>query len=207
MATPGDAGRAGMKSDEELMAAYVGGDSSAFATLFQRYAPILMRVMRRQMRVQEDANELVQQTFLQLHRARKDFQQGRRLRPWLMTIAYNLKREHFRRKKRRPEAPLEYEPEAAPESRHPLERKADRERLRAALETVPEGQREVIEMHWFEDISFPDVAQMLGLSVSAVKVRAHRGYKQLRRALEAMAAADTSVEGAAASVTAPVSGS
>ena len=62
-------------------------------------------------------------------------------------------------------------------------------------------------MHWFEDISFPDVAQMLGLSVSAVKVRAHRGYKQLRRALEAMAAADTSVEGAAASVTAPVSGS
>ncbi len=172
-----------MKSDEELMAAYVAGDPTAFSALFERYGPMLIRIMRRQMRHDDDAHELVQQTFLQLHRARKDFQQGRKLRPWLMTIAYNLKREHFRRKQRRPEAPLEYEPPASGR-RDPLEQKDDKTRLRSALDRLPENQREVIVMHWFEDLSFPEVAEILGLSVSAVKVRAHRGYKALRQALE-----------------------
>jgi RNA polymerase sigma-70 factor (ECF subfamily) len=176
-----------MKSDEELMVAYVAGDDGAFRELFTRYAPMLLRMMRRQIRQQEDAGEIVQQTFLQLHRARNDFQVGRRLRPWLMTIAFNLKREYFRRRKRRPEAPLEFEPPAS-SRRHPLERRADIQRLRRALDTLPEGQREVIAMHWFEELSFPEVAEILGLSVSAVKVRAHRGYQALRKALERMEA-------------------
>jgi RNA polymerase sigma-70 factor (ECF subfamily) len=173
-----------MRSDEELMAAYVSGDAEAFGELFERYAPTLLRIMRRQIRSGDDAQELVQQTFLQLHRARNDFEQGRRLRPWLMTIAYNLKREFFRRRMRKPEAPLEYEPTDDSDSRDPLERKDDAQRVREALEKLPEGQRDVIVMHWFEEMSFPDVAEVLGLSVSAVKVRAHRGYKVLRRVLE-----------------------
>ncbi len=173
-----------MKSDEELMAAYVGGEANAFGELFERYAPMLLRIMRRQIRNQDDAQELVQQTFLQLHRARNDFQQGRRLRPWLMTIAYNLKREYFRRRMRRPEAPLEYEPPASERGGDPLERQDEAKRVRAALETLPAGQRDVILMHWFDEMSFPDVAEVLGLSVSAVKVRAHRGYKVLRGLLE-----------------------
>ena len=173
-----------MRSDEELMAAYVGGETAAFGELFERYAPMLLRIMRRQIRSGEDAQELVQQTFLQLHRARNDFDQGRRLRPWLMTIAYNLKREHFRRKMRRPEAPLEYEPPASERGGDLVERKDNAQRLRRALQHLPDGQREVIEMHWFDEMSFPDVAEVLGLSVSAVKVRAHRGYKVLRQVLE-----------------------
>jgi RNA polymerase sigma-70 factor (ECF subfamily) len=176
-----------MKSDEELMTAYVAGDEAAFAELFGRYAPLLVRMMRRQIRIEDDAVELVQQTFLQVHRARLDFEEGRRLRPWLMTIAFNLKREYFRRRKRRPEAPLEFEPPGSdPGRRHPVERRADIQRIRAALETLPDGQRDVIVMHWFDELSFPEVAEILGLTVSAVKVRAHRGYQALRKALEAM---------------------
>src|SRR5262245_45057401 len=171
------------KTDEELMAAYVAGDKSAFEELFARYAPLLVRMMRRQLRQPEDAEELVQQTFLQLHRARRDFEQGRRLRPWLMTIAFNLKREHFRRRTRRPESALDYEPPAS-ERGDRLELHDDAERLRGALDKLPEGQRDVIVMHWFEEMSFPDVAEILGLTVSAVKVRAHRGYKALRQVLE-----------------------
>lgn len=172
-----------MKSDEELMAAYVNGDDSAFDELFGRYGPMLVRIMRRQIRQPEDANELVQQTFLQLHRARRDFQLTRKLRPWLMTIAYNLKREYFRRKMRRPETSLEFEPEEAPRS-DPLAKRDEAARVRNALAKLPEGQREVIAMHWFKELSFPEVAEILGLSVSATKVRAHRGYKVLRQLLE-----------------------
>jgi RNA polymerase sigma-70 factor (ECF subfamily) len=172
-----------MQTDEELMAAYVAGDQAAFAELFQRYSPLLLRSLRRQLGNEADAAELVQQTFLQLHRARHDFAPERRLRPWLMTIAFNLRREHFRRRGRRPEAALEVEP-IAPDRGDPVERAGEAARLRAALATLPAGQREVIEMHWLDELSFTEVAEITGLSLSAVKVRAHRGYKLLRQALE-----------------------
>src|SRR4051812_11239165 len=95
-----------MPSDEDLMAAYVKGDVAAFRTLFDRHSPVLLRVMRHHLRRPEDARDLVQQTFLQLHRSRHDFRDGAKLKPWLFTIAMNLKREYFRRAGRRPEAPL-----------------------------------------------------------------------------------------------------
>src|SRR5262245_34419269 len=96
-----------MKSDEELMASYVAGDEPSFRALFRRHAPVLLRTLGRDLWRPEDANDLVQQTFLQLHRGRRDYQLGRPLRPWLYTIAFNVKREYFRRTKRRPESPLD----------------------------------------------------------------------------------------------------
>ncbi|MSP23585.1 MAG: sigma-70 family RNA polymerase sigma factor [Myxococcales bacterium] len=173
-----------MTRDEELMTAYVSGDSRAFGQLFDRYAPMLMRIMKRRVRGDGDAEELVQQTCLQLHRARNDFDASRAFRPWLMTIAFNLQRELFRRRQRRPEAPLEFEPAAPSSERAPLERSERAAQLRAAVASIPSGQREVIELHWFEELSFAEVAQVLGLGLSAVKVRAHRGYKALREHLE-----------------------
>jgi DNA-directed RNA polymerase specialized sigma24 family protein len=98
-----------LRSDEQLMAAYVAGDGAAFRVIFERYAPVLMRAMLRELYVREEANDLVQQTFLQLHRARADFDAGQKLKPWIFTIAMNLKREYFRRKKRRPERSLDAE--------------------------------------------------------------------------------------------------
>ncbi len=79
------------------------GDHAAFKELFERYSAQLLRMMRRQIRSDEDARDLVQQTFLHLHRARYDFRLGSALRPWLFTIAMNLRREYFRRQARRPE--------------------------------------------------------------------------------------------------------
>src|SRR5689334_12688038 len=93
-------------SDEELMAAYVAGDTEAFRALFARHAPSLLGMMRRHVRSPDHANDLLQQTFLQLHRARLDFRPGSELRPWMYTIAMNCVREHFRRLGRRRESPL-----------------------------------------------------------------------------------------------------
>ncbi len=173
-----------MKTDEELMAAYVGGDPASFDELFRRYAPRLLRVLRRQIRSEDDAREIVQQSFLQLHRARFDFRQGSKVRPWVFTIALNLKREYFRRRGRRPEAPLELDGRTDPrvEGYDPLVKERAYQ-LRVAIAALPEGQREVIELHWFQDMPFNEVADVVGASVSAVKVRAHRGYEKLRKAL------------------------
>src|SRR5215467_14772428 len=96
-----------MRSDEELMLAYANGDESAFRELFRRYAPMLLRLCTRQVGRPADAQDLVQQTFLQLHRARRDFRADMRLRPWIMTIALNLARDLLRRRGRRPESAME----------------------------------------------------------------------------------------------------
>jgi RNA polymerase sigma factor (sigma-70 family) len=172
------------RSDEQLMAAYVAGDSAAFRVIFERYAPLLLRSMLRELYVREEASDLVQQTFLQLHRARADFDPGQKLKPWIFTIGMNLKREYFRRKKRRPERSLDAETTVEPavaalgaaqvEARRTLSR---------VLADLPHDQREVIELHWFDGLEFPEVAAVVGASVSAVKVRAHRGYVRLREAL------------------------
>lgn len=166
------------------MAAYVAGDSAAFRVIFERYAPLLLRSMLRELYAREEANDLVQQTFLQLHRARADFDPGQKLKPWIFTIAMNLKREYFRRKKRRPERSLDSEgaPEPATPARGAAQVEA-RRTLARVLAELPADQREVIELHWFDGLEFPEVATVVGASVSAVKVRAHRGYVRLRAAL------------------------
>src|SRR5512142_912477 len=94
------------RSDEELMAAYVDGDQAAFRELFARHAPLLTRVVRAQLKSDEETRDLVQQVFLQLHRARRDYRKGDPLRPWLFTIAYNLCRDRWRAMGHRHEVPI-----------------------------------------------------------------------------------------------------
>lgn len=173
----------GPSSDEDLMASYAAGDEVALDQLFSRYAPVLLRVLQRQVASREEAEDLVQQTFLQLHRARYDFDKKRKFRPWVFTIALNLRRAHSRRVRRRAEWPLEHAPDFAIE---PYQRaRADAARdLERALATLPAEQREIIELHWLEGLSFQEVAEVLGGTRGAAKVRAHRGYALLREVLE-----------------------
>ncbi len=165
------------------MAAYVAGDMNAFRALFERHAPALERVMQRDLSEREEARDLVQQAFLQLHRARLDFDPKQRLKPWLYTIALNLKREHFRRRRRRPERPDSDEAERQPAAPRGQEQTDARRSLTWALERIPREQREVIELHWLAGLSFPELAESVGISVAAAKVRAHRGYLRLRELL------------------------
>lgn len=173
-----------VKSDEELMLAYCAGDTAAFRELFTRYAPVLERVLRRFGTGNDVLADLVQQTFLQLHRARNDFRTDAELRPWLMTIAFNLAREQLRRKRRRPEAELDATAEHGaahqPEEQRRYEIRRD---LSLALGQLPGDQREVVRLHFVEELSFEEIGERVGASAGAVRVRAHRGYSALRKIL------------------------
>lgn len=176
-------------SDEELMAAYAEGDQEAFRQLFARNAPLLTRVVRGHVSSDEECRDLVQQTFLQLHRARRDYRKGEALRPWLLTIAYNLCRDRWRSRGHHREVPLDEAPPriqamaTSTTASDLLQERQQAARLRAALAELPADQRQVIEMHWFAEVPLPEVASTLGVSLSAVKVRAHRGYERLRKNL------------------------
>ena len=171
-------------TDEELMDAYINGDDAAFRLLFERYAPILLRLTRRHLRDDQLAEEIVQQTFFRLHGARNDFRRGSKLRPWVMTIAMNLVREHWRRTKRRKMTSLEVDTRAAPEADFmPLELRQRSALLHGALEKLPTSQREVVELHWFQERPYAEVAEIVGTSEGAVRVRAHRAYTTLKQLL------------------------
>lgn len=180
------------------MERYVAGDSHAFDRLYARYAPRLLAAIRRGIGPGPSAQELVQQTFLQLHRARADYDSSRPFRPWVFTICFNLRREYHRRQSRRPETLLP--PESMPEpSQAPLDlSRAERALgVRKALEELSSAQREVIELHWFQELPFKEVALIVGASETAVKVRAHRGYSRLRLHLASLEAHDKKRELAA----------
>lgn len=171
-------------SDEELMLAYVGGDRAAFRTLFERFGPRIHRMVRRHLPSDDDARDLVQQTFLKLHGARNDFRADAMLRPWLLTIAMNLLRERWRTQKRRPSVPVD-DVELASDARtsEPLESRLLRERVVAAVAALPDAQREVVELHWFQELPFAEIATIVGANEGAVRVRAHRAYERLKQML------------------------
>jgi len=157
-------------------------DRAAFEALFRRYAPRLLGLFRRSTGRDDVAQDLVQQTFLHIHRARRDFRLGRPLRPWLFAIAMNVRREHFRRASRRKETPLDPVRHGEP-SQEPDASTATERVVRRALQQLPEAQREVVLLHYYEGLSMAEVAQAVGASRSAVKVRAHRAYRVLREIL------------------------
>ena len=176
------------RSDEQLMLAHAAGDGAAFGLLYQRYVHPLLRLMARAHRSSDEARDLVQQTFLQLHRARADYDSTRRFRPWIYTIALNLSREALRKQRRRPTlwSGASGAPEASADWPLPEQLQITRT-VRLEIEALPRYQREVIELHWLDGLTFTEIAQCLGVATSTAKVRAHRGYETLRARLRHLA--------------------
>ena len=163
--------------DEMLMERFRGGEAAAFDALFRRHAARVHAYLRRMVGA-ATADDLTQTAFLSVVRSRGRFQRGARFRPWLYAIASNAARDHVRRARFEQPSDDAVMPEQATETPlpdPPLERAVQR-----ALGQLPLQQREAIILHRFEGLSFSEIAEALGLSESAVKVRAHRGYVRLR---------------------------
>ena len=159
------------------------GAADAYGQLVERYRDPLFGFFLRAVDDREAAKDLVQSTFLHVHRARADFRAGEPFRPWVYTIATNLRREHFRRRRRKSETA--YDPEQHPEPAvGPAASSASDRAVRRALAELGEDQRAVVELHWWGGFSFPEIAEMVGATTTAVKVRAHRAYGRLRAALD-----------------------
>lgn len=180
------ASEASSESDETLMTRFRQGDTRAFESLFQRHARPVHGYLYRLTGSAAAAEDLVQQTFLSVVRSRGRFLDGARVKPWLYAIATNAARDWQRR--RRPEDLTEAGelPASVPaEAPAPRDRGLERA-VQQALAQLPEGQRIPIMLHRFEGMSFAEIAEAMGLTETAVKVRAHRGYARLRELLAAL---------------------
>ncbi len=181
-------------TDEDLMRSYVAGDGRAFDALFDRYATRLHAFFARSFRSGSVANDLVQTTFLKIHAARGTFDTTMPVRPWLFGIASRVRIDELRRRYRdaarasdedlsKMTLPVEGGAERWPEANE------EAERVRAAVDGLPEGQRIVVLLHRFEGLTFGEIAEVLSqtegtkLTEVAVRVRAFRAFAALREAL------------------------
>jgi RNA polymerase sigma-70 factor (ECF subfamily) len=167
-----------------LMVAYQGGDMGALAEIYEVMRPPLRGFLQGLAWDAATAEDLVQETFLQVHRARHTYQPGRPVRPWLFGIARNVFLMHRRSSARRARHE-QVAPEDLPELPVPpeAEQLADRATVWRALARLGEARREVVMMHHLLGMDFKQVGAVLGIAAGTAKVRAHRGVAELRRIL------------------------
>lgn len=167
------------------MARYAEGDGRSFALIFARWAPRLHGYFLRLSGERAEADDLLQVTFLKVHRARKSFRPEMGLRGWLFTIAARVRTDESRRRSRRRNEADGEDPDeiAAPEETDNAVARERASAVRAALAQLPDAQREVIHLHRYEQMTFAEIAAVLGVTEGAVKLRAFRGYETLREQL------------------------
>lgn len=168
------------------MERFCAGDQRAFDVLFARYHAPLLAFLTRWVGTKAVAEELVQTTFLSFVRARGRFDRGASVRPWLYAIASNVAKDHLRRR-RVDELTTDGElPLNAASAEEPARDAGLARRVQDAVDKLPESLRGPVVLHRFHELPFSEIALILGISETAAKVRAHRGYAKLRELLSAV---------------------
>ncbi len=173
-----------MQTSEPDLAAWMtatqAGDEQAYRALLGAVQPLLQRYLRRRLPTDEEAEDVSQDVLLTMHRVRHTFETGRPFEPWFYAIARSRLIDHLRknRRVRAAEFATDELPEVADDQAAP-----DWERFLEVLETLPPTLREAFYMLKLDGLSTVEAAQAAGVTVSALKVRAHRAYNALKAAL------------------------
>ncbi len=192
------------RSDEALLSAYLEGDRACFRELVERYRTELHRFLTRFLGSTAAADDVFQETFLQVHLAGHSFDAERHFKPWLFTIAANKARDWHRRQKRRAaaslDAPLRNDAdgarladlmEAPPEPPSAAtEANEQRELVEGVLRGLPVHYREVLVLSYFQRMSYNQVAEVLGIPLGTVKSRLHAAVAAFSERWKAARAAD-----------------
>jgi RNA polymerase sigma factor (sigma-70 family) len=172
-----------------LMQAAQDGDRIAYAGLLRELVPLLQRLMGRRLGFLQpsDREDLLQDILLSLHAARATYDPRRPFTPWLMSIAHHRMVDRARRHTRvwANEVLVDEFADSAFEevSDLPDSEYGDPEQVRQAVKGLPAGQRTAIELLKLRELSLKEAANVSGMSVSALKVAAHRAIKALRGSL------------------------
>lgn len=183
------------QNDEALVRLAQGGDTRAFDELVVRYRDKVYRLALRILRHEEDAAEALQEAFLSAYRGLKNFKVESTFSTWLYRVATNAALMRYRRR-REGHVSLEQsqspngdgEPMAIPDwSAQPLDELLDqetREVMNESVQRLPEDLRTVFLLRDVEELSNAQVAEVLDLTIAAVKSRLHRARKGLREDLD-----------------------
>ena len=173
-------------SDAAVVRRVLGGDVEAFGILVERYFDHYVRFAVHLVGNREDAEEVVQDTFVRAYRALGRYEERERFGAWLLRILVNRARTVSaigrRREQMFPDQVDESLPEAA--EAHPADRAALREEVARALSQLGPDQREAFLLHYAEGLSYEEMAAITGSGVSALKMRVKRSCERLREILQ-----------------------
>ena len=184
-----------MSTVDEAMSRYAQGEASAFAAVYDQVAPRLERFLRRHMREKTAVEDIVQQTFLQMHNARGTFIIGAEVMPWAFAIARRLMIDSGRKLRREESFEMDGDDLAArlaaaspagglvASGEDMMRAEEARARLAAAFVGLTEPQRTAFELVKTEGLTHAEAASILGTTVTGIKLRVHRAYLTLRGAL------------------------
>jgi RNA polymerase sigma-70 factor, ECF subfamily len=170
------------QSWSQMMKRVQEGDEETYRVLLNEIGPLLYSYVRRRVFNKSMVDDVYQEVLFTLHRARHSYLTDRPFAPWLFTLAHNAFLDAIGRNRKfaEKEVPVERLPEAA--GRDDRDDSLGDE-LHQALAQLPESLRGPVEMLKIEGLTVEEASKRLGLSVSALKVRAHRGYTRLKKIL------------------------
>jgi len=184
--------------DVQLMLKVAAGEGAAFEQLVLRYQDRLVGFFFHLVHDRTAAEDLAQETFLRVYRSRERYEPTARFSTWLFRIAHNLASNQKRGAARRREIPLgnqSAEDDFRPQEQNLAEKSAlmptrqldsneMREIVRNAIEELSERQRTAVLLHKFEEMSYEEIGEIMGLGVVAVKSLLSRARSKLKEALE-----------------------
>ena len=176
------------RDDEKKVLEFLSGRKEALAELFRRYRQDVYEIAYRFTSNRDDALEITQEVFMKLIEGLESFRRGSRFFTWLYRIAVNQSIDFLRRRKRRAAVPLEEgELRNLRRGTDPVQRAQSAElseRLREALGKLSEKHRTVLILHGMENLSYREIAQVVGCSIGTVMSRLFYARKRLAELLE-----------------------
>jgi RNA polymerase sigma-70 factor (ECF subfamily) len=182
------------RSDVQLMLDVKAGDTTSFELLLHKYRAPLVNFLYRMVRDRTAAEDLAQEAFLRVYRARGDYAPNAKFTTWLFRIATNLALNAVRDSRHRQSEFSIDQPAAGEESDQPGISLPDRRPgieqeliardraafIRRAIETLPEKQRAAVLLHKYQELDYGEIAKILQCSESALKSILFRAYESLR---------------------------
>jgi RNA polymerase sigma-70 factor (ECF subfamily) len=172
--------------EETLVHEILSGDVNSYAPLVKRYQKPIYNLMLRMTGSEQDAVDLTQEAFVKAYEKLEKFNPSAPFFPWLYTMGLNLARDFLRRARRSPIDSYESENSffVAIDQDDRIGDRIDGQDVMEGLQTLPVDYREALLLRFHEGLSVSEVAAALGLSLSAAKMRIHRGLLKLRQLLE-----------------------
>jgi RNA polymerase sigma-70 factor (ECF subfamily) len=184
-------------ADGELMRRVKRGDTVAFAELVDRYQQPVINFIGRTLQDFTEAEDVAQNVFVQVFKSAQRYQETAKFTTWLFTIARNLCLNELRRRARHPAEPMDASPAGTEDA--PVRQYADRaatgpteallrgeleQKVEEAIADLPENQRTALLLCREEELSYEEIAEVLGCSLSATKSLIHRARETLKARLK-----------------------
>ncbi len=175
-----------MKTDEQIVAEVQAGNIEAFGTLVERFEPKLLRYGKKFLSTEEDIEDIVQDVFINAYKNIRSVDTSLKFSPWIYRVAHNAFANALRKKSRNPLTLVDFDVFLS----HPVYESPDeiekeqgeiKEKIHQGLADLPPKYREVLILHYLEELSYKEISEVLRVPIGTIGIRLMRARKELKK--------------------------